>query len=201
MSEGVQGTIELAQGAPVQPWIPYQAPWGPGAPSSIGGPPRCNPSPNDNPPFGLTMCVVVESPGPGGGPVPGQYASVSGPALGFLIAAIAVVTVLVLVGYMSGFLRARTKSMLGKIPDLKTGDAYSRWKRERYTMLLTFFLMIVGVFFFAFGVTGNIELKIPYAELITSTPGALLIVVGYLVWTRSYRDTSSSGRAVDEGGG
>ena len=111
---------------------------------------------------------------------------VSGPAVAILPGFVCLVLLIVWLGFIFGFYRARSKTFQGRVPDLRSPGSYDQWRYERNTTILTFVLVATGLAFFAFGVSGNVELKIPYAKIVTSAPGIVLILFGYLFWIRRH---------------
>ena len=108
------------------------------------------------------------------------------PAIGFFPSVLLGIIVILSAGYVLGFLHARNKALKGIIPNFDSPDAYLQWRRERTTAVLTFILVFSGLLFFIFGVSGTIELQMPYARIITSVPGIVIILFGYLFWTKRF---------------
>lgn len=137
--------------------------------------------------FGPTMCLSLQMNTPV--PAPGCVSygfGVGGPAIAFLPGLVCVVLFVVCLGYLVGFYRARSMSFKRRIPDLSSPGSYCQWRYERNTTVLTFVLIISGLAFFAFGASGSIELKIPFAKVVTSAPGIVVILFGYMFWIRRY---------------
>lgn len=116
--------------------------------------------------------------------------SIAGPATVLLPSLLFLVLFLVILltsmGYVVGFYRARKRTFGGQLPNLNSPETYSQWAYERNTAILTFMLIFVGLAFFVFGVSGNIELEIPHAKIVSTAPGIVLVLFGYLIWIRRY---------------
>lgn len=111
---------------------------------------------------------------------------VTGPVIMILPSIIFLALVLIWIGFLVGFYRARRGTFRGKLPNLNSPRSYSQWAYERNTSIFTFILIFAGLTFFIFGVSGGVELEFQHAKIVTSTPGLALILIGYLFWTRRY---------------
>lgn len=137
--------------------------------------------------LGPVMCLSMQMEIPV--PAPGSAAygfGVSGPAIAIIPGLVCLVLLIVWLGFLLGFYRARRKTFQRRVPDLSSPGSYHQWRYERNTTILTFILVATGLAFFAFGVSGSVELKIPYAKVVTSVPGIVVILFGYLFWIRRY---------------
>ena len=137
--------------------------------------------------LGPNMCLSMQMKIPA--PLQGSAAygfGVSGPAIAIVPGLIFLILLVAWLGFVLGFYRARSKAFRRRVTDLSSPDSYNQWRSERNTTILTFILVISGIAFFAFGVSGSIELEIPYAKVITSTPGIVVIFFGYMIWSRKY---------------
>ena len=164
------------------------APMGPcdiflGSPLNMGMPPVGLPAVDDT--IGPYMCVsIVEI---------GKWSiSTGAPAIAYVASIVLAIFAFIFIGYILGFGHARVKSGQGTIPSFDSPDSYHLWRRERMTALLTCVLIFSGLLSFIFGVSGSIELQIPFARIVTSVPGLVIILFGYLIWTR--RNSSNSRR-------
>ena len=133
--------------------------------------------------IGPNVCIsIVES---------GKWSmGMSASAIELFLSILVATLVILLAGYILGFLHARIRLMKGTIPSFNSADSYHLWRRERTAAVLTFMLVFSGLLFFAFGVSGTIELQIPYARVVTSVPGIVIILFGYLFWTRRFSSNS-----------
>lgn len=127
---------------------------------------------------------------------------VSGPAIAIFPGLVCLALLIVWLGFLLGFYRARRKTFQGRVPDLSSPGSYHQWRYERNTTILTFILVATGLAFFAFGVSGSVELKIPYTKVVTSAPGIVVILFGYLFWIRRYsfrrnRSDADNSEALD----
>ena len=137
--------------------------------------------------LGPVMCFSMQMEIPVSAPDSAAYGfGVSGPAIAIVPGFVCFILSIVWLGFLFGFYRARRKTFQGRVPDLSLPGSYDQWRYERNTTILTFILVATGLAFFAFGVSGSVELRIPYARVITSAPGVVAILFGYLFWIRRH---------------
>lgn len=98
-----------------------------------------------------------------------------------------IVSIFISLGYIVGFYRGRVKEFSVLAISNKNSDAYNKWRRERNSTTLSFCVIFFGCFCFVFGVTGDVQINIPYANIVASSPSIALIAPGYNIWIKAYR--------------
>ncbi len=136
--------------------------------------------------LGPAMCVSMQFELPVPAPGFASYGfGIAGPAIAIVPSLLFLVFVIALFGFLFGFYTARRKTLQMQVPELSPG-LFQQWRYERNTTILTFLLVAAGLVFFVLGASGSVELEIPHVRVVTSAPGLVLILFGYMFWVRRY---------------